>query len=309
MADKLRIVFMGTPEFAVSSLKALLDAGEHVIAVVTAPDKLAGRGMQLASSPIKKFALEHGLRILQPEKLKSESFIQTLKELQPDLAIVVAFRMLPEIVWSLPKLGTFNLHASLLPQYRGAAPIHWAVINGETETGVTTFFLKHEIDTGEIILQQKVNIGSTETTGDLYEKLRQIGAILVVKTVNLIEKGQIKSTPQPNITHLKLAPKIFKEMCRIDWGKSGAVIFNFVRGLSPMPGAFTIADGKVLKIYRVQFEPLSHQLPVAQVLIQDNKICVAVRDGFIVLLDLQAEGKKRMNASEWLLGNTIKKLE
>ncbi len=309
MNNDLRIVFMGTPDFAVETLKALVESGKNVVAVITVPDKPAGRGMQLTPSPVKKYALEKCLKILQPEKLKNESFINELKSLNPDLGIIVAFRMLPELVWQMPRLGTFNLHASLLPQYRGAAPIHWAIMNDEKETGVTTFFLKHEIDTGEILLQEKTPIGANETTGELYERLMIMGARLVVETVNQIEKGTIKTVPQTEHENLKSAPKIFKEMCRVDLLKSGKDIFNFVRGLHPVPCAYIIADGKMIKLHKVSFESASHNQPVKHVTCSQHSITIAVKDGFIHILELQAEGKKRMHAAEFLLGNTIKQID
>jgi methionyl-tRNA formyltransferase len=305
----LRIVFMGTPDFAVASLKALVESGKNIVAVITAPDKPAGRGMQLTPSPVKRYALEQGLKILQPEKLKDERFVNELQTLQPELGIVVAFRMLPEVVWKMPRMGTFNLHASLLPQYRGAAPIHWTVINGEKETGVTTFFLKHEIDTGEIILQEKTNIGDEETTGELYNRLMHIGAKLVVKTVDLLESGSVITIPQQPSDAVKNAPKIFKEMCRINWNQSGKSIFNFVRGLHPVPGAYTIADGKIFKLHKVSFEPATHHHALKHIIKHQQSMKVAVQDGFIHIHELQAEGKKRMTAAEFLMGNIIKQID
>lgn len=309
MNHKMRIIFMGTPDFAVASLKALVETGQHIVAVITAPDRPAGRGMHLTPSPVKQYATSQGLNIMQPERLKDEQFIESLKALNPDLGIVVAFRMLPEIVWRLPRLGTINLHASLLPQYRGAAPIHWAIINGETETGVTTFFLQHEIDTGEIILQKRTPIAENETTGSLYDRLMHLGAALVVETVKQIEIGTLHTTPQVVSQNLKPAPKIFKEMCRVDWNKKGPDIVNFVRGLQPSPGAFTVADGKVIKLHRVQFRACQHNLTIKQIVCVDQHIQIAVTDGFIEWMDIQPEGKKRMTSGEYLLGNTIKHLE
>lgn len=305
MPKDLRIVFMGTPEFAVATLQKLVEAGKNIVAVVTAPDKPAGRGMQLKASPVKEYALSKGLKILQPEKLKAPEFIEELKALQPDLGVVVAFRMLPEVVWSMPRLGTFNVHASLLPQYRGAAPIHWAVINGEKETGVTTFFLKHEIDTGDIILQQKTNIGDDETTGELYQRLMQMGAELALQTVNNIEQGTIITHPQPTYDTLKPAPKIQKEMCRIDWNKNARDIVNLIRGMQPIPGAFTIYDDKILKVHKAIVIPESHQLKAGTVLIAENRLLVAVQDAFVQLLEVQPEGKKRMSADEFIRGYQV----
>ena len=245
----LRIVYMGTPEFAVESLKRLVEGGYNIVGVITMPDKPMGRhGSVLQPSPVKQYAVSQGLKVLQPEKLKDESFVAELRELKADLQIVVAFRMLPEVVWNMPRLGTFNLHASLLPQYRGAAPINWAVINGETETGITTFFLKHEIDTGEIIDQVRVPIADTDNVGDVYERLMNLGGDLVVKTVDSILDGSVKTVPQDKLAEgevLRPAPKIFKETCRIDWSKGVKQIYDFVRGLSPYPAAWTeLCQGK-----------------------------------------------------------------
>ena len=250
---------MGTPEFAVASLDALLQAGCNIVAVVTAADKPAGRGMKLTESAVKKFAVEKGLNILQPEKLKSPDFIETLQTLKADLQIVVAFRMLPEIVWNMPPLGTINLHGSLLPQYRGAAPINWAVINGEKETGVTTFKLQHEIDTGNILLQKSFSIGDDDTAGDVHDKMKIIGADLLVETVKGFADGSLKGQPQSTVYHqplteIKHAPKIFTETCKIDWNRSVDEIHNLIRGLSPFPAAFTFLHDKMLKIYRSKKE-------------------------------------------------------
>ncbi|HQD13162.1 MAG TPA: methionyl-tRNA formyltransferase, partial [Chitinophagales bacterium] len=250
----LRIVFMGTPDFAVPSLDILVQNNYDVVGVITAPDKPAGRGQQLQQSAVKKYAVEKGLHILQPEKLKNPEFIAELKALEANLFIVVAFRMLPEMVWQMPEYGTFNLHASLLPQYRGAAPINWAVINGEKETGVTTFFLQHEIDTGNIILQETIKIEEEDNAGTVHDKLMNVGSQLVLKTVRAIEENKVQESPQSaiNSPQLKHAPKIFKETCLIDWQRPAAEIHNLIRGLSPYPAAFTYLDGKVLKIYSAQ---------------------------------------------------------
>ncbi|MGE5105983.1 MAG: methionyl-tRNA formyltransferase, partial [Sphingobacteriales bacterium] len=257
----IRIVFMGTPEFAVASLDALVKAGCIIVGVITAPDKPAGRGMKLNESPVKKYAVEHGLKVLQPEKLKNPDFLAELKSLNADLQIVVAFRMLPEVVWNMPPMGSVNLHGSLLPQYRGAAPINWAVINGEKETGVTTFKLKHEIDTGDILLQESFPIGEDDTAGEVHDTMKEIGAKLLVKTVAGLAAGTLKEKPQnkfqnPNskIQDLHHAPKIFTETCKIDFTKSTEEVHNLVRGLSPFPGAFTSLEGKMLKIYRSKKE-------------------------------------------------------
>jgi methionyl-tRNA formyltransferase len=253
MADyrDLRIVFMGTPEFAVASLDALVQAGCNIVAVITAPDKPAGRGMKLQESAVKKYAVEKGLPLLQPEKLKNPQFLETLRNLRADLQVVVAFRMLPEVVWNMPPMGTINVHGSLLPKYRGAAPINWAIINGEKETGVTTFKLQHEIDTGNILLQQRLPIGEEETAGELHDRMKVAGAELLVKTVQGLADGTLKEIPQSDVNDVPHAPKIFTETCQINWNKTVEEIHNLIRGLSPYPGAFTTLHGKTLKIYRV----------------------------------------------------------
>ncbi len=262
--NKLRIVFMGTPEFAVPSLNKLYEAGYDIAGVITAPDKPAGRGMKLSESAVKKYALEKNLKILQPAKLKDPGFIKELEALKADVQVVVAFRMLPEAVWNMPPLGTINLHGSLLPQYRGAAPINWAIINGEKETGVTTFKLKHEIDTGDILLQQKIKIEEDETAGSLHDKMMDVGADLLLQTINQLEQGTIKEVPQNSpftIDHSPppLAPKIFTEMCEINWNKNVKDIYNFIRGLSPYPAAFTYLNGKKLKIFSAGKEVERHR--------------------------------------------------
>jgi methionyl-tRNA formyltransferase len=309
----LRIVFMGTPEFAVASLDALVRAGYQVVGVVTAPDKPAGRGMKLNESPVKKYALEKGLKVLQPEKLKNPEFVEELKALRADLQVIVAFRMLPEIVWSMPRLGSVNVHGSLLPQYRGAAPINWAVINGEKETGVTTFRLKHEIDTGNILLQERFPIGENETAGEVHDRMKEIGAELLVKTVRGISEGTLTEQPQSSLAtgktetdvaaDLKHAPKIFTETCRIDFNKPIAAVHNLVRGLSPFPGAFTHLDGKMLKIYRSK----KNQAPVTDTPGQyktDGKTYLqfACADGYLDVEELQLEGKKKMSVQDFLRG-------
>lgn len=302
---------MGTPDFAVASLEILVKNNYNIVGVVTAPDKPAGRGQQLQQSAVKKYALEKGLHILQPEKLKSAEFLEELRALKADLQIVVAFRMLPEAVWSMPPLGTFNLHGSLLPQYRGAAPINWAVINGEKETGVTTFFLKHEIDTGRVIFRERTPIGENETAGEVHDRLMMIGAKLVLKTVKAIESGNYKPTEQDELAkdiELKHAPKIFKEDCRIDWNKTVSEIHNLVRGLSPYPAAWTELlgpDGKAhsLKIFRTTKEISSHSHSTGTVLSDGrNYIKIAAADGYLNITDLQLAGKKRMGAAEFLRG-------
>ena len=305
----LRIIFMGTPDFAVASLDALVKAGCHIVGVITAPDKPAGRGMKFTESAVKKYAVEKGLHILQPEKLRNPQFIEELRGLQADLQIVVAFRMLPEIVWNMPPLGTVNLHGSLLPQYRGAAPIHWAVINGEKETGVTTFKLKHEIDTGDILLQKKFSIGDEETTGEVHDRMKEIGAAVLVETVKGLAAGDLVKINQLSVVsselsvELKHAPKIFTETCQIDWNKGVNSIHNLIRGLSPFPGALTVLDRKILKVYRSKKETLTHNdLPGK--IISDGKTFLkfACTDGYIHILDMQLEGKKRMLVEDFLRG-------
>jgi methionyl-tRNA formyltransferase len=308
----LRIIFMGTPDFAVASLDALIKAGFHIVAVITAPDKQAGRGMKMTESAVKKYASEKGLLILQPEKLKNPDFLQRLIALQANLQIVVAFRMLPESVWNMPSLGTINLHGSLLPQYRGAAPIHWAVINGEKETGVTTFKLKHEIDTGDTLLQKSFAIGDEETTGEVHDRMKEIGAALLVETVKGLQNKGLHEVPQSvdktmKAESLKHAPKIFTENCQIHWTDSANNIHNLIRGLSPFPGALTVLDEKILKIFRSKKEIISHTYPPGKI-ISDGKTFLqfACTDGFINILDLQMEGKKRMLIEDFLRGYRLK---
>ena len=300
-----RIVFMGTPEFAVASLDALVQAGYNIIAVITAPDKPAGRGMKLTESAVKKYAVDKQLPVLQPVKLKDPEFLETLKGLQADLQIVVAFRMLPEVVWNMPPMGTINLHGSLLPQYRGAAPINWAVINGEKETGVTTFKLQHEIDTGNILLQKSFPIGDDDTAGEVHDTMKEIGAQLLVKTVNGLANGTLTEIPQPGDESrmLKHAPKIFTETCKIDWNQSAGAIYNLIRGLSPYPAAFTYLNEKMLKIYKAKKE--MHQSPKSPGSVEtDNKTYLkfAAADGYIHITELQLEGKKKMMVEEFLRG-------
>ncbi len=304
----LRIVYMGTSDFAVESLKSLVENEFNIVAVVTMPDKPIGRGHKVQCSPVKEYAVSQNIPVLQPERLKGESFLSELRTFNADLQIVVAFRMLPEVVWSMPRLGTFNLHASLLPQYRGAAPINWAIINGETETGVTTFFLQHEIDTGNIILQERVSISPDENVGSLHDKLMFLGAKNVVRTVELIISGDVTSIPQEEDTNLKPAPKIFKETCRINWEAKGVTIHNFVRGLSPYPAAWCEllqenAEPLTLKIFETEAENATHQMPIKSI-VTDGKsyLKVAVQDGFLNLKSIQLQGKKRMNISDFLMG-------
>ena len=310
----LRIVFMGTPEFAEFTLRRLVEEGYNIIGVVTMPDKPMGRhGSVLQSSPVKKYAMEQGIPVLQPEKLKDPVFIEQLSALKADLQIVVAFRMLPEIVWNMPRLGTFNLHGSLLPQYRGAAPINWAIINGDKETGVTTFFLKHEIDTGDIIHQERIPILPTDNAGTMHDKLMELGADLTVKTLQDILAGTVKSIPQSEIpaSELRPAPKIFKETCRIDWNQPAARVNDFIRGLSPYPAAWTVlksADGKEqdFKIYAAT--PV-FDAPVQKpgTIICDGRktLTVATADGALRLQEVQSAGKKRMEVCVFLCGNDL----
>ena len=296
---------MGTPEFAVASLAAIVEAGYPVVGVVTAPDKPAGRGMKLTESAVKKYAREKGLLILQPEKLRDPSFLEALRALRADLQIVVAFRMLPEMVWNMPPMGTVNLHGSLLPQYRGAAPINWAVINGEKETGVTTFQLQHDIDTGSILLQDRFPIADTDTAGDVHDRMMVIGARLLVQTIGGLAAGTLKSVPQRNPEGLKHAPKIFTETGKIDWNKPAEEVYNLIRGLSPFPSAYTELDGKILKIYRA--EKVVHVLapdPAPGVYDTDGKsyLRFTTTDGYIRVTELQLEGKKRMAVADFLRG-------
>lgn len=302
----MRIVFMGTPEFAVASLDALLNAGINIVAVVTAPDKPAGRGMQVQQSAVKKYAVEKRLTIFQPEKLKDPAFIHQLRELKADLQVVVAFRMLPEIVWNMPSLGTINLHGSLLPQYRGAAPINWAVINGERETGVTTFRLKHEIDTGNILLQDRFTIGPDETAGEVHDRMKLIGASLLVQTVHGLEQGILKEKTQDeliNTSEIRHAPKIFTETCKINWNNTATQVHNLIRGLSPYPGALTTLDGKVLKIYNSKKESrIAAGTPGTMQTDGKTYLRFSCSDGYIYVLNMQLEGKKRMTVEDFLRG-------
>jgi methionyl-tRNA formyltransferase len=308
MHKDLRIIFMGTPEFAVPSLRILLKNYFNVVAIVTAPDKPAGRGLKIKTSPVKDVAVEHNIPVLQPDNLKSPEFIKELKSYEANLQIVVAFRMLPEVVWNMPEIGTFNLHASLLPQYRGAAPINWAIINGETETGVSTFFLKHEIDTGDILFQEKEPIYKEDNAEALYGRLMAKGAELVYGTVRAIQQGTIKGTPQVFDAKLKTAPKLSKEICRIDWSKTSLEIYNFVRGLSPYPAAWTRINDKDCKIFQVKIEKsiLEEGLREKKYL-TDNKtyLHLFTGNGVVAVEELQMEGKKRMLIDEFLRGNKL----
>ncbi|MBX2932141.1 MAG: methionyl-tRNA formyltransferase [Chitinophagaceae bacterium] len=300
---------MGTPEFAVASLKALVNAGCNIVAVVTAPDKPAGRGLQLTESAVKKYAVANNLPVLQPEKLKSPDFIETLKKINADIQIVVAFRMLPEIVWNMPPMGTINVHGSLLPHYRGAAPINWAIINGEKETGVTTFKLKHEIDAGNILLQTTIAIQENETAGEIHDTMKEAGAELLLKTLQELAEGKIKEQKQDDLIDnslIKHAPKIFTETCKIDFAKSTEQVHNLIRGLSPFPGAFTYIDNKIVKIFISRKEIIHHTNSIGTI-ISDGKTFLKFTclDGYIHVLELQLEGKKRMKIEDFLRGNKI----
>lgn len=307
MDKSLRIVFMGTPDFAVASLQRLLGGGCTVVAVVTAPDRPSGRGLQLTPSAVKKAALAANLPVLQPEKLRDPAFLEELASYKADLQVVVAFRMLPEVVWAMPTIGTFNLHGSLLPQYRGAAPINWAIINGETETGVTTFFIEKEIDTGQMIFQDREPIYPDDTAGTVHDRLMERGADLVLKTVRSIEAGDYPRIPQPMSGELKPAPKLSRETTEINWNQPAITIRNFVRGLSPYPTAWTTVNGKFFKVYNVSIaneSPFAAEVGEAYT---DNKTIILIRaaDGWLSLDSLQAEGKRRMTAEEFLRGNRL----
>ncbi len=308
----MKIVFMGTPQFAVPCLDILVKNNYNIVAVVTVPDKPAGRGQKLHQSAIKEYALENNLYLLQPEKLKDENFIKELKELNADLQIVVAFRMLPEVVWNMPKLGTYNLHASLLPKYRGAAPINWAIINGDTESGVTTFKLKHEIDTGNILMQQKVKINTTTTAGQLHDELMMVGSELILKTVQQVELSLNTNTPLNFIPQSDIeashAPKLFKETCKLNWNNDVIQIYNLIRGLSPYPTAYTELDNKngqllVFKIYSATYQAIEHTQAYGFIE-SDNKTYLQVycKNGILTVYNLQLQGKKQMLVSEFLRG-------
>ena len=307
MNNPLRIVFMGTPAFAAGVLKPLTEKGYNIIGAVTVPDKPAGRGKQIQCPAVKQAAMEKGIPVLQPEKLRDEIFLQQLREWNADVFVVVAFRMLPEAVWAMPEHGTFNLHASLLPQYRGAAPINWAIINGETETGVTTFFLDHEIDTGQLIFSERTAIGQDENAGRLHDRLMEMGAPIVCKTLDAIASGTVQTTPQPHTNNLYSAPKIHKETCRINWDNNARDIHNMVRGLSPYPAAFTEIKGTnnnlLLKIFSTTPEIVSHNLqPGAIESDRKSYLKVACRDGFVHIHDVQLAGKKRLAVKDFLAG-------
>lgn len=311
--NDLRIIFMGTPEFAVESLKALVEGGYNVVAVITMPDKPARRGHKMQFSAVKEYALSQNLPVLQPEKLKNEAFLEELTSYQADLQIVVAFRMLPEVVWNMPKFGTFNLHASLLPQYRGAAPINWAIINGEKETGATTFFLTHEIDTGKIILQKKIGITHTDNAETIHDQLMVMGAKMVTETVDLLLDDKINAIPQDKFfqseTELKSAPKIFKETCELKFDLSVEQAYNFIRGLSPYPTAWAniqfpqLPEPIILKIFNTKPEVIKHHFSVGELITDGKKEAkIALKDGFLHLLEIQAPGKKRMKTGDFLNG-------
>ena len=298
---------MGTPEFAVPSLQILIENGYNVVAVITAPDRPKGRGQKLMTTPVKDYAVDQGLPVLQPTNLKSPEFLEELKSYKANLQIVVAFRMLPVAVWDMPEIGTFNLHGSLLPQYRGAAPINWAIINGEKETGVTTFFLKHEIDTGNVIFQEREPIEEDDNVGDVYARLMEKGAHLVLRTVKAIEAGGYPQEPQNEENEIKHAPKIFKETCEIDWTKSSEEVYNFIRGLSPYPAAWTILNGKKFKIFaaqKIDFAKVGEQPGDFET---DNKshLHIQTSGNAIAITQLQMEGKKRMDIKSFLIGNSL----
>jgi len=306
----LRIVFMGTPDFAVAILDGLINAKFNVVGVITASDKPAGRGRKINESAVKKYAVEKNLNLLQPTNLKSDGFIAALKALNANLQIVVAFRMLPKVVWQMPTYGTFNLHASLLPSYRGAAPINWAIINGETKTGVTTFFIDEKIDTGTIILQEEVLIGDDEIVGELHDKLMTVGSKLVIETVNQIKQNSVKAYKQPEIEE-KIAPKIFNETCKINWNAPINTIYNLIRGLNPYPAAWTTLvnnnEELKVKIYDVKKEVVPHQQIIGTIITSKDEIKVAVKNGFIKIESLQLAGKRKMDALSLLNGFTFSK--
>lgn len=303
----LRIVFMGTPDFAVATLKALIDHNYNVVGVITAPDRPAGRGQKLRASAVKQFALEHNLNVLQPKNLKAESFLEELKALNANLQIIVAFRMLPKVVWQMPEYGTFNLHASLLPQYRGAAPIHWAIINGETKTGVTTFFIDEKIDTGSVILSEETNIGNKTTVGELHDELMAIGSQLVIKTIEQIETDSVTTTIQPQNEDLKTAYKLNRDNCKIDWSLSINTIYNKIRGLNPFPTAWCYLDNGEkdllsIKIYRVEKLEEKHNYKVGHLVSTKEELKVACKGGYINILEIQLPGKRKMDVKSLLNG-------
>lgn len=307
--EPLRIVFMGTPEFAVGILDTIYQHNYEIAGVITAPDKPAGRGQKVKFSAVKEYALEKNLKLLQPTNLKDEKFLEELKSLNANLQVVVAFRMLPQAVWKMPKLGTFNLHASLLPQYRGAAPINWAIINGEISTGVSTFFIDDKIDTGAVILKQETEISPNETAGELHDRLMHLGSDAVIKTLTLIEQGKAEPVEQQEDAELKTAYKLNKENCKIDWSRNGNDIHNLVRGLSPYPAAWCFIKNngqeQNVKIYETEFIAKTHVMPLGAISIENKAIKVAVKDGFIIIKSLQLPGRKRMTTTELLNGYTF----
>jgi len=304
--EKLRIVFMGTPDFAVGILDSIIKSHYEVVGVITAADKPAGRGQKIKYSAVKEYALENGLTLMQPTNLKDEAFIAALKSLNANLQVVVAFRMLPKVVWEMPKLGTFNLHASLLPNYRGAAPINWAIINGEEKTGVTTFFIDDKIDTGAMILKKELTIASDENAGQLHDRLMDLGAEAVIETLQLISNHKVQLTVQEEDADLKMAYKLHKDNCKIDWESTGNTIYNFIRGLSPYPAAwFTLKDeGQewMVKVFESKWIAEKHDLPLGTIISTKTTLQVAVADGYVALLELQLSGKKRMKTKELLNG-------
>ncbi|WP_199688353.1 methionyl-tRNA formyltransferase [Pontibacter oryzae] len=304
MTQDLRIVFMGTPDFAVPTLQTLVEHKYNVVAVITAPDKPAGRGQKLNQSPVKEYAAAQGIPVLQPTNLKSEAFLDELRGYNANLQIIVAFRMLPEVVWAMPALGSFNIHASLLPQYRGAAPINWAIINGEKETGVTSFFLKHEIDTGDLIYQERVPIKDEDDFGTLYEKLKHTGADLALRTVQAIERGEVQPQPQVVTSETKHAPKIFKDTCEINWNQPAGQVRDFIRGLSPYPAAWAKLNGKTFKLFKTEVVQDVAYTSEPGTIHTDNKTFLHVQTaaGALSILDLQMEGKKRMSIQDLLRG-------
>ena len=310
--EKLRIIFMGTPDFAVATLKKLIEEKYNIVGVITAPGRKAGRGQKISESAVKKYAKENGLHLLQPTNLKSEAFIDELKSLNANLQIVVAFRMLPKVVWDMPEYGTFNLHASLLPNYRGAAPIHWAIINGEKTTGVTTFFIDEKIDTGAIILNKKVNIKDDETVGELHDSLMTIGSELVIETVQLIESGNVKTETQPKLENLKTAYKLNKDNCKIDWNLQINEIYNKIRGLNPYPAAWCHLNNGVeqitpVKIFDIKKEISEHKYQYGHIINQKDDIKIAVNGGFIVIELIQLPGKRKMTVKDLKNGFTFEK--
>ncbi len=308
--NDLRIVFLGTPDFAVESLRRLVEGGYNIVGVITMPDKIAGRGHKMFQSPVKEYAVAHGLELLQPVSLKDPEFVEELRSLNADLQIVIAFRMLPEVVWNMPKYGTFNLHASLLPKYRGAAPINWAVMNGDTETGVTTFFLKHEIDTGDVIQQEKIGISRTDNVGVIHDKLMMLGAKMVIETVDAILDGSVSPIPQDELCNQGIeatpAPKIFKETCKIDWSRPSEEIYNHIRGLSPYPAAWTdITNGSEeysIKIFETSEPLVNKKLATGHLEFDSKHLYVGCGDGAIEILSMQLSGKKRMAPSDFMRG-------